>query len=510
MYQGGARQKQNCEADGLSFYRKWFWIWLFTRTILWIGAVIWSHPNGPLDLMEWTAWGHSMSPGYPKHPPLAAWIAGVAAHLSPGDVWGVYIASYIVGAVCLWAAWRIALEFLPPGPALFAALSLDGLIYLTGDLAEFSNNVVLDAAWALTALFFVRAVKSGRRGWWFALGVAAGLGVLSKYSIGILLFAMGVYLLCNREGRRHLAGTGPYLALLVFLAMLAPHALWVVRHHFITVHYAVQRSAGGGWFGHIKNPVIFLVTQLLKLAPLVVVLLPLLAWGKPRQPVADRALLDCVVLWPIFCILALSAITGSQLRDTWGSPLLTFAGVWVLAVYGACSQQGLLHSRYAWAVIAWGMAVFSVGSTIAMPYLFHRPTRATYPGRQLAAEVTARWHHYSQEPLPIVAGEGWRADNACCYSRDFPVVYTSGLMGFFSFEPEFSPWTSDADMAARGGVLLWNASQDGDDLPAAARMRFAHAVVEPPIVLHYQTGAGIVPDRVGVAFVLPGGTPAGR
>ena len=49
-----------------------FWLWLITRTVVWILAVVASHPNAPLDLVEWLSWGGVWQWGYCKHPPLPA------------------------------------------------------------------------------------------------------------------------------------------------------------------------------------------------------------------------------------------------------------------------------------------------------------------------------------------------------------------------------------------------------------------------------------------------------
>ena len=484
-------------------YAGWFWLWVSMRTVVWTCAVTWTQPNAPLDLLEWTAWGRCMTWGYPKHPPLAAWIAGAFAHLSPGDIWGVYIAGFLLAAVCLWAAWQMAREFLPPAPALAAAICLDGLLYLTGDAAEFNNMVVLDAAWALTALFFVRAIKTAELRWWLATGIATGLGLLSKYSMGMLLIPMMLFMFRDRNARHQLARPGPWLAVLVSLVLFAPHAMWLVQHHFITFQYAVSRSADSRWFGHVTNPTLFLGAQLLKLLPVVAVIVPMMGRNRSSLPAQNRMLLDCVAWWPMVFILAISALTGCQLRDIWGSPFLTFTGVWLLAYCGSFSPDALRKSRIAWACVAVTMLVICTGKGLAVPYLFHRPTRVIYPGRQLAAEVTRRWHLYSTNPLPVVGGEAWRTDNVCCYSVDQPLGYTSGEMGDFVFEPEHSPWTSDADMKARGGVLLWDAGTMGDGLPLEAQKRFPQAVVEPPVILGYQTRASIPADRIGVAFVLP-------
>src|SRR5258708_3866035 len=108
-----------------------FWVWLTVRTAVWLGAAIATQPNAPLDVAEWSAWGNHFSWGYPKHPSLSGWVAAAFGQLSPGDVWGIYVAGYLIAAACLWAAWKLGLEFLPPRAALVAALCLDGLIYLT-------------------------------------------------------------------------------------------------------------------------------------------------------------------------------------------------------------------------------------------------------------------------------------------------------------------------------------------------------------------------------------------
>ena len=131
--------------------------WLVVRTLAWTAAVAVGHPNAQIDMIEWGSWGGVFQWGYPKHPPLPGWLAGAALKLSPGGVWGLYLAGYVCAAACVWVAWRLACEYMPTRRAVFAALCLDGLAFLTNDPADFSNNVVLYALWAATALFLHRA-----------------------------------------------------------------------------------------------------------------------------------------------------------------------------------------------------------------------------------------------------------------------------------------------------------------------------------------------------------------
>jgi Dolichyl-phosphate-mannose-protein mannosyltransferase len=485
-----------------------FWMWLVARTVVWFGAVAVVQPNPLQDLVESLAWGHHLAWGYPKQPPLTSWLAEAFSRLSPGDVWPLYLAGYLAAALGLWAVWRVACAFLSPRAALFAVVGLDGLIYLTGEAAEFNNNIALCALWSLAVLCFIRATQTGMLRWWLALGVIAGLGLLCKYPVVFLLAALGGYSLFDRAGRRHLKSPGPYLSVLVAAAVFAPHVVWLAQHNFLPFHYAAARASSTGPLGHITQPSMFLISQLVKFLPVLAVLAPLL--GRRNQEldhpaVADRALLHWSVIGPFALLLTYSLIAGAQLRDRWGAPFVMLASVWVLAAAGSTTFSPIRLRRAAtlWAAISVGFLAIWVGRLVVSPYVEKSIPRACYPGRQLAEEVAQRWHARRSEPIPIVAGEAWRASNVCSYAPHGPIIYSSGDMGLLTFDPHHAFWTDDADLSARGGVIVWGAYQLGDTLPAWIRQRFPNAEVQPPIVLPYQTGAQVRPDRIGVAFVWP-------
>jgi len=305
-----------------------FWTWLVLRTILWTCLATFTQPNAPLDLIEWLAWGHEWRWGYPKHPPFPAWIAEVFSWLSPGDVWGVYLASYLLIAVCLWAVWRLGCEILSPKLALCAVFSMEGLIFFNYDASEFSNNVVLNACWAVSILCLHRAIRTDRLRWWIGLGIAVGLGLLSKYALAFLLAPMVCDFLIDPTARRLLARPGPYLAVLVALALFAPHVVWMIHNDFVTIRYGLDRSANlGSWINHLEYPVLFLLSQLGRLLPVFFILTPLTAWRWRVRPVADperdRNFLLMMVFGPVVLLLLVSLLSGKLLREIWGSPLWT-------------------------------------------------------------------------------------------------------------------------------------------------------------------------------------------
>jgi 4-amino-4-deoxy-L-arabinose transferase-like glycosyltransferase len=492
-----------------------FWGWLVARTVLWTGLAFLTQPNAPLDLIEWLAWGHEWRWGYPKHPPLPAWIAEIFAHLSPGDVWGVYLGAYLVSAVCLWAAWRLACELLPPRVALLAALSLEGLVFFNYDASEFSNNVVLNACWAAAVLCLYQALHTDRPRWWLGLGAAVGLGLLSKYTLGFLLAPMALYLVIDRRARRCLRRPGPYLAALTALGLFLPHALWMVRTDFLTVRYALDRASDAPtWGNHLRNPVVFALSQAGRLLPVLFVLAPLTTWRWRLRRLTSaerraRTYLLAVVLGPVGLLVLVSLLTGCQVREIWGSPLWTFAGLLALvAVRTETAPAALARARWHLGMVVVFFVGFAVVKNCAEPAFNGRPGRIHFPGKELAQEVTRRWGESRDRPFGVVGGEAWLAGNVACYAPQRPSLYSSGDVGYLVMDQR-SPWTDDADLCRRGGVLVWDADQYGADLPDAFQKRFPTAQVQPPLTLAYRCAAAVPPVRVGMAFVLPPRVAAG-
>jgi hypothetical protein len=488
-----------------------FWTWLVLRTVWWTAISFVTQPNARLDLVEWLSWGHEWQWGYHKHPPLPAWIAEIFFHLTPGSMLGVYFAGYLCIAIALWCAWRLGRDLLPPRLALFAVLCLDGLVFFSYDPAEFNNNVVLDACWALTVLCLHRALRTDALGWWLGLGAAVGAGLLSKYSLAFLLAPLGLFLILHPDARAVWSRPGPYVAAALALVLLAPHAAWCVNHHFLTVRYGLDRAANdvGPW-APLIYPLAFVLSQLGRLLPVLLVLAPLLAW-RPRLEAAtpeqgfDRAYLLTAVLGPVVLLLCLSLATGRNLREIWGSPLWTFAGVAVL-LFGVTSDRATAFPAAVrcWLLVFLAFSCYTAGKNRGQPLFTGRPSRIHFPGEQLARAVEERWHQdVSLTPLPIVVGECWLANNIACYGQPRPTVYPTTGVGYLVFDAEATPWVTDAQVRARGAALVWDADLLGPTLPDELRDLFPEAETQPPLVLPYQI-LGTPPNaRIGLAFVRP-------
>ncbi|HEX6533395.1 MAG TPA: glycosyltransferase family 39 protein [Gemmatimonadaceae bacterium] len=97
--------------------------------------------------------------------------------------------------------------------------------------------VVLDQlAWTLVLFALVRLARTRDARWWIALGVAGGLGLLVKFSIGIIGAGLALALVLLPE-RRWLGTRWPYLAALLALLIGSPSIIGQIRTGWPAVAY---------------------------------------------------------------------------------------------------------------------------------------------------------------------------------------------------------------------------------------------------------------------------------
>lgn len=120
---------------------------------------------------------------------------------------------------------------------LATPLLVAGSILMTVD-----PPLVLCWMWAVVAGW--RAVQpEGRTRDWLMVGVALGLGFLSKYSMLFLPVCLGIYFILQPSARPQLRRPGPWLALGLLALSAVPVIIWNAQHGWITVQHVVAGNA---------------------------------------------------------------------------------------------------------------------------------------------------------------------------------------------------------------------------------------------------------------------------
>ncbi len=90
--------------------------------------------------------------------------------------------------------------------------------------------------WVLIAWCTVRLLRDEEPRWWLAIGVLAGLGLQTKYSIAFYLVGVlgGVLL---TDARRYVRSRWFWMGGVIALLVFVPNLLWLVRHDFVSYHF---------------------------------------------------------------------------------------------------------------------------------------------------------------------------------------------------------------------------------------------------------------------------------
>jgi 4-amino-4-deoxy-L-arabinose transferase-like glycosyltransferase len=95
--------------------------------------------------------------------------------------------------------------------------------------------------WSAAGFAAWKAVRSrvarARLAWWCVFGVALGLGVLSKYTMLLIVPCVGAYLLIAPAARRCLREPAPYVALSIACFLCIPVVVWNAQHDWVTLRH---------------------------------------------------------------------------------------------------------------------------------------------------------------------------------------------------------------------------------------------------------------------------------
>lgn len=446
-------------ADGIR--TAWVLAFLSAGFVAWTLLPAWLAGNLHPDTLESLYWGQHWLWGYHKHPPLAAWSSELVYAAFGSANWAYYALSQTLIAAAFAGVWLLTRDIAGRRAALVAVVLLALTHYTTYATPRFNPNTVQFALWAWTMALFWRALTRDSLAWWALTGIAAGLGLLAKYSIGVLLATLLAYLLLSPAGRRHFGRPGLYLGLAACLLVIAPHLLWLVQNDFVTLGYLVERSDGTltGPADHVIGPLTFLGDQAFAIAPMLLAAAiglsllgreqaaSLLQLTRQRLRTPAGLYLAIVYLVPIAALTLASAATGIRIRTMWGMSFVLAAPPLLALLLPALAEPGPSAPRFRAAALALAPA-FMIGFTVLMlvkPGLSGRPNIMNLDGPALSATAEALWRR-SQPGVPqTVIGTIPEAGTISLYGTARPQVFEDA-------DPALSPWI-DQDSLLRDGAV---------------------------------------------------------
>jgi 4-amino-4-deoxy-L-arabinose transferase-like glycosyltransferase len=289
---------------------------------------LWLQPAGlyPEEAQYWF-WAKHLAFGYYSKPPLVAWlIALTTAAFGDGEL-AIRLSAPLLTAGAAIFVYAIGARLYDRRIGAWSAIAYASLPGASVAAWVISTDAPLLLFWAAALYAFVRAREGGGRRWWLAAGIAAGLGLLSKYAMAYwLLSAVGFVVLVPSE-RRHVR---PLLAAVgVALLVSSPNLWWNWNNDFVSYRHTADNAELSTRLFHPSQALDFVAVQFAVFGPLFFAGLLLLAVRRRALAEPRARLLAVFALPTLAMMLCVSCL--SRAHANWAAPAYVSATVLVVA-----------------------------------------------------------------------------------------------------------------------------------------------------------------------------------
>ncbi|MHC4092984.1 MAG: glycosyltransferase family 39 protein, partial [Planctomycetota bacterium] len=297
--------------------------WSFRLAILGYMALLFAmrgflFPGAPNDDSEQLLYSQSFDLGYDiRNPPLYTWLVIVAQQLLGVSIAAVSAVKFsLLALIYLLFHETARLVLRDERWAIVAALSPLAIYYIAWDsMRNYSHSVLVVFACLLTLFVLLRLERSGRLGWYLALGATFAVGMVSKYNY--LLFALALILTCLADAgfRRRVLDRRIGLSIALTVALLAAPVLWTVDHLSMLPEIAANKFALEPQHSWLKTRALgaaSAASSLVETLSPLVLLLPLFFWPafKPLPPAGSAVAGDVRRYQRFLCHLFLIMVAG--------------------------------------------------------------------------------------------------------------------------------------------------------------------------------------------------------
>lgn len=299
--------------------------------------------------------------GYLDHPLMVAWLIKATTVLLGNTEFAVRLGAFMCWFVTAYFIFKLTLDLFNRSIA-YRALAIMAALPVYFSFGFFmSPDAPMTACWAMAVYFFYQIIVHEKKHAWLGLGVAIGLGLISKYTGGLLGTAMVLFLLIDRPSRKWFTRPEPYVAVVIALLLFSPVVIWNFQHDWASFTFQSQgRLASKFSFSlprFLGNVIVFLTpTGVLSVFAIALSRKPFLAnmASFSQSPInqlrRNYFLLTWLALFPVAVFATISLFRASKLN--WTGPcwlaLVPLMALLLTPKSGATSTRLLTWCHRAW------------------------------------------------------------------------------------------------------------------------------------------------------------------
>ncbi|MCX5914504.1 MAG: glycosyltransferase family 39 protein [Deltaproteobacteria bacterium] len=203
--------------------------YMFVLRLYYIGSV----ELLPQEAYYWLYARH-LDIGYLDHPPMVAWIIWANSLVFGNSEFSIRFGAFLLWMAAAFFCFGLTRN-LSGKTAGFVAICLFSVLPFFFAIGfVMTPDAPLTACWAGALYFLERALIGKKRLAWWGAGICVGLGMLSKYTIALLLPSALLFMLIDRESRGWLLRPEPFAAVLVSIFLFLPVIIWNAQHDWVS------------------------------------------------------------------------------------------------------------------------------------------------------------------------------------------------------------------------------------------------------------------------------------
>ncbi len=274
------------------------------------------------DEAYYYSWSNELAFGYFSKPPVVAWLIWLTSSLS-AESWALRLASPILYLVASLFVWHTASFWFGKKSAKWSAL-----LFFSFPLIGFNSNFIttdapLLAAWSASLYLLSKAFTFDRTRDWVLVGLISGIGLMSKYTMGLFLIGGIAFLCFSDRFKVFFARKGPYLGAVVAFLCFLPNLLWNFENSFSSFEHTAEISQIDNGELDLGSVAEFLAAQLLCVGPWCLILFfgRQASVSKAKDISSEGSSLMWAMTLTLLITISLLALLG-QANANWAAPLL--------------------------------------------------------------------------------------------------------------------------------------------------------------------------------------------
>lgn len=307
-------------------------IWLIIIGITILRAIILTQTSLVPDETYYWDWSRFLSLGYFDHPPMIAWLTYLTTAILGDNLVGIKAVPLIGGLGTSIILFLFGKRFLEreSGIILLILLGNFTLVFAIGGLI-LTPDIPMIFFWTLALLFAYKALFEENNRAWPALGVAIGLGLLSKYVFVLFGLALFLVIMFGKNHGKLLRSWKPWTALLITFLVYLPNIIWNIQNNWISYRFQLGHgSHNPDFWRRLQYFSEYVGSQVGLLSPLVFITLILATIFILKNIRSDNRLLFLLIFtyvpWLFFAYISWSR----RVEANWPAPAMMTAIILVV------------------------------------------------------------------------------------------------------------------------------------------------------------------------------------